>query len=101
MTWEEKFAEIKNIAPNANLSMRDPGNWHIANSHLYNNNQTICGDGSTPEEAVEEMWGKLSAAPYVTVGYDNSRYATWDAARSQWIICDSEPRTTLEPPKDE
>ncbi len=62
MSWEELFMAIKDIAPDASLQMRKPGDWYIDGSSV-----SVAGDGclvgeygngQTPETAVQEHWRK-------------------------------------------
>lgn len=67
MTWEQKFAAILALAPDACLRMRCSGDWYVSNGHIEIKDG--CGlvspteRGRTPEDAVEQHWGRLTNLP--------------------------------------
>lgn len=60
MTWEQKFAAIKAIARSATVEMRKPGDWYVGAGMEHADGSSFLignyGNGSTPEEAVEDHW---------------------------------------------
>jgi hypothetical protein len=59
MTWEEKFEAMNGLAGRCALHMRSAGDWYVTTGAgvvgdgLY---RSIIGDGTSPEEAVEDWW---------------------------------------------
>jgi hypothetical protein len=62
MTWEQKLQAMTALVGSFSicLRMREPGNWYVAGSGRNIIGGGICrstfGDGSTPQEAVEDDW---------------------------------------------
>lgn len=67
MNWEQKFAAIKNLHGGSGgcLRMRKPGDWYVETSGLELKHgehmlRSPCGNGATPEAAVNSYWESLT-----------------------------------------
>lgn len=62
MTWEQKFQALKELGETS-LIMRKPGDWYVRTEveviRVGNDLITDCGNGATPEKAVEDHWHKF------------------------------------------
>ncbi len=62
MTWEQKFAALKTLAP-AWLEMRKPGDWYVNARGRYIGGDGLLtgsyGNGRSPQAAVEDDWRQL------------------------------------------
>lgn len=66
MDWQQKFAAIKAFSGNASLEMRAPGDWYVGGSMSIGGNGMLVGEygnGTTPEEAIEDHWRIYSSLP--------------------------------------
>jgi len=80
MTYEEKFAAI-NALCEASVKMRKPGDWYVQpTSFLGGRGFTECtyGEGSTPQEAIEDHWEKISNAHYPLYAAAGDKHYEWD-----------------------
>jgi hypothetical protein len=63
LTWQEKFAAIKALAP-ASLELRRPDDWYVLQSGVEVARggmlEGCFGNGMTPEYAVEQHFKKLT-----------------------------------------
>lgn len=64
MSWEQKLEAMIRLcgARNVSLRMREPGDWYVEVEGRYIGGNGIlqgaCGNGSTPQQAVEDDWKK-------------------------------------------
>lgn len=80
MTWEEKFAAINRLAP-ASLVMSKPGRWRVSQPDvelmLGSMLRYVNGRGTTPQQAIENHWDRLTILqPFqciVVDSYKNTR----------------------------
>jgi len=66
MTWEEKLAAL-NCLGDATLNMRKPGDWYVCLMAEIGGDGLLiegCGNGRTPEAAVENEWTRLTSIPF-------------------------------------
>ena len=89
MTWQEKFAAIQALSGefNACLRMRKPDDWYVADLSINigrgNLLHGVLGNGTTPQEAIENCWTELMNAsnnyePIVKNAYtDNRKEYKW------------------------
>lgn len=62
MDWEQKLQALNAVAE-CHLIMRKPGDWYVSQSVDVKNGSVLegrYGNGSTPEEAVNEHWQELT-----------------------------------------
>jgi hypothetical protein len=64
MTWEQKLAACKSLAECC-LAIRKPGDWYVHwQAHLTEHGSVLMsgqyGNGSSPQEAVEDHWRKVT-----------------------------------------
>lgn len=65
MTWEEKLAALQALG-DTSLRMRKPGDWYVSPSSrdVWERGSgvlvSVYGNGSTPQEAVEDDWRKMT-----------------------------------------
>lgn len=79
MNYEQKFAALNALAE-CSLKMRKPGDWYVLQrSELKDGGMLIgsYGNGSTPEDAIEDHWNKLAMGssatkPIVTFRHDGN-----------------------------
>ena len=65
MTWEQKLAALKALAP-THLAMRKPGNWYVDTTVRISGADLSFGsygNGKTPEEAVNAHWNIYTNIP--------------------------------------
>lgn len=63
MTWEQMFEACKALEANICLRMRQPGDWYVEQSIEIKDGPflgSIFGNGTMPQEAVEDHWRKLT-----------------------------------------
>lgn len=84
MNWQQKFEAIQAFAGSydANLRMRKPGDWYVECGMSIGGDGMLLGsygNGSTPEEAVEDHWQIYSGLPHdrYAVNRKNDR-ARWN-----------------------
>lgn len=88
MTWEQKFAAMKALCGDVVLEMRYPGSWYVSARVREIKHGSLLsgtsGNGSTPEEAVNDDWRKCveELPPGQQIVLDaygpNQRYASWN-----------------------
>lgn len=78
MTTDEKLMALKSIT-STHLEMRSPGDWYV---RAYDRDASrgmmlhgIYGNGSTPQEAIEDDWKQVSTEPKMKSG---DRYFRWN-----------------------
>lgn len=63
MTWEQMFETIKALS-DASLKMRSPGDWYVSQPYVEIKRgiglDGRYGNGSTPEQAVQDHWRVLT-----------------------------------------
>ena len=77
MTWEEKLHALDLLAGVGSLHMRVPGDWLCSHSLDIKDRSLLvggCGNGKTPQEAVEDQWARLTERlePYQYIVIDRS-----------------------------
>lgn len=83
MDWQQKLAAIQAFAGSydTSLKMRAPGDWYVACAMSIGDAGLLSGkygNGTTPQEAVEEHWRIYSSLP-------RNRYAVnKDNIRARW-----------------
>ena len=66
MDWQQKLDAIQAFAGKANLCMRRPNDWFVESGMSVGGDGILSGkygNGTTPEEAVEEHWHIYSELP--------------------------------------
>ena len=59
MNWEEKLLKLRELSPMATVRWRGPNSWYVSAGMHKKEGQIIVGaygNGTTPEEAVENHW---------------------------------------------
>ena len=62
LTWEQKMAALNALSP-CSLIMRKPGDWYVQQDTDIKDKSILRGEygnGETPEEAVNDHWGRLT-----------------------------------------
>lgn len=62
MTWEQKLAACQALSA-CSLKMREPGDWYVSQDVEIKDKSILKGEygnGTTPEEAVEDHWTRLT-----------------------------------------
>lgn len=85
MNWEQKLAALNNLE-RCSLVMLQPGSWRViqaAETKLHMRLAGVIGEGSTPQEAVEDHWGKMTTLEdnqYIVVraGRPNRAAVRWN-----------------------
>lgn len=85
MTTDEKFAAINALA-DANLCMRKPGDWYVSQSVEIKDGGMLIGEygnGSTPEDAIEDHWKILTGISHpkhliANAGTERRKAARWN-----------------------
>lgn len=71
LTWEQKFDAIKALEHDAHLRMRGPGDWFVGGTHAEIKREGtlvgLYGNGTTPQEAVEDHWRKWTKLDTVLI----------------------------------
>lgn len=84
MTTDEKFAALKLLCETS-LRMRAPRDWYVSASGRECKNGCILrssyGNGSTPQEAIEDDWRIISSHPCIVIDY-GKRQVRWN--RYMW-----------------
>ena len=78
MTWEQKFEAMRSLVGHFSICirMRKPGDWYVnatgRNIAGQGFTRGTCGDGVTPQEAIEDDWRQyvdaLPEGQYIAVG---------------------------------
>jgi hypothetical protein len=103
ITWEQKFAAIKAVCEygDANLQMRKPGDWYVhAKADLVQYGSIMSGscggDGSSPQEAVEAAWGRMTRPGYHIVVFASNankrRHVRWNGFMWEQVAEDLEEK---------
>ncbi len=82
MSWEQKFAAIKAFAGDANLEMREPGDWYVSCGMSVGGDGMLSGqygNGINPVAAIEDHWSQYSSLAHnrYAVNRKNER-ARWN-----------------------
>lgn len=65
MDWEQKLAALKSLTSH-HLEMRKPGDWYVSCHAEVAGDGMLrgqCGEGATPQDAVEDHWRLLTELP--------------------------------------
>lgn len=95
-TWEDRLAALQALS-DASLRMRKPGDWYVSMSQTSISDGFMlssgAGNGSTPAEAVEDIWQRYTNLPegqVIAIGYPPERTnAVWDG--TGWKTWTPEP----------
>jgi len=103
MDWQQMFAALKAISPEATLQMRKPNDWYCRLPGVELKNgitlQTVRGTGGSPGEAVAAAWiaatelpSSPDGGPYLVVNATDPkrrRAMRWNGF--MWADVDEEP----------
>jgi hypothetical protein len=100
MNWQQKLAAIIAFAGHyrTSLKMRDPGDWYVEAAMSVGGDGMLTGsygNGTTPEEAVDNHWRIYSELPAnrYAVNHDNKR-ARWNGF--MWVEVTEEQAKALQ-----
>ncbi len=94
MNWEQKLLALKALGgSNTSLHIRGEGNWYVRVPGVEIKDrsllQSVSGDGSTPQAAIEDCWDNISGRTLIVRATSAERSAyLWNGF--MWECMDKE-----------